>query len=79
MGGVICISYIITFFGWIPFVWEKKTAQGNSLKFHDACNYNINFFCCSNGKHFFHVSNFRAGTQETGQRSSGGSPIGRSA
>ena len=25
-------------FGWIPFVWKKKTAQSKSFKFHNACN-----------------------------------------
>ena len=69
IGGVNCISYMITFFGWIPFAFNFTIPVIIILK----------YFCYSNGKHFFHVSNFRAGTQETGQRSSGGSPIGRSA
>ena len=62
---------------YIFWVFTKKTAQGKPFKFHNACDYTIKNICCSNGKHFFHVSTFRAGTQETGQRSSGGSTIGR--
>ena len=48
--------------GWIPFVWKKKTSQGKSFKFHNACNYNIKISAVAMGNIFFHASNFRAGT-----------------